>query len=163
MTDLFLFRLNRLASLAGQPLIRLCEGRYGITRREWRLILTLGRQGPLLSTRLAALARVEPARTSRAVSLLADKGLVVREPRPNDRRCIEIRLTEQGTAIFRELQPTVLALDERILGAFTEAEREQFDRLFARLEQHAASWRIDMELPKADRSRAHRRSGRGNP
>jgi DNA-binding MarR family transcriptional regulator len=97
------------------------------------------------------------------VSLLVDKGLAVREPRPNDRRCIEIRLTEQGCAIYRELQPTVMALDERLLDAFNAAEREQFDRLFARLEQHAASWHADMDLPKADRSRSHRRPGRGNP
>lgn len=162
MNELFLFRLNRLASLAGQPLVRMCEGRYGITRREWRLILTLGRHGAMLSTRLAELARVEPARTSRAVSLLADKGLVLREPRPSDRRCIEIQLTDRGRAIFDELHPLVVDLDRRLLAGFDDAERRQLDHLFARLEQQAADFRVGLDLPKADRSRAARKRA-GNP
>ncbi|TFY97410.1 MarR family winged helix-turn-helix transcriptional regulator [Ramlibacter rhizophilus] len=165
MNDLFLFRLHRMAALAGQPLVRLCEGRHGITRREWRLILTLGLGGPMLSTQLAERARIEPARTSRAVTVLAEKGLVVRAPRPNDRRRVEIRLTERGRAIFDELHPTVLALDERLLGVFSPQQRQDFQALFDQLEAHLGSWRADLALPKANRSRAAAGGAprRGNP
>src|SRR5688572_29732596 len=92
--DLFLFRLNRLAATAGRPLIRLCEGQFGITRREWRLIVILAQDGPQLSTALAHRASIEPARTSRAITVLVEKGLARRAPRPSDRRFVEIVLTE---------------------------------------------------------------------
>ena len=33
--DLLMYRLNRLLAVAGSLVVRLCEGGYGITRREW--------------------------------------------------------------------------------------------------------------------------------
>ncbi|MEG2632758.1 MAG: MarR family transcriptional regulator, partial [Comamonas sp.] len=50
LDELLLFRIGRLLAIAGAPVIRLCEGQYGITRREWRLIAVLAQQGPLLSS-----------------------------------------------------------------------------------------------------------------
>lgn len=39
--DLLNYRLKRLFSLGGAPAVRLCEGRYGIARNEWRMIAAL--------------------------------------------------------------------------------------------------------------------------
>ena len=39
--DLLMYRLNRLLAVAGSLVVRLCEGGYGITRREWGLLLML--------------------------------------------------------------------------------------------------------------------------
>ncbi len=41
--DLLLYRLSRLLGVGGIPVIRLCEGRFGTTRREWRVLALLGR------------------------------------------------------------------------------------------------------------------------
>lgn len=161
MKDLFLFRLNKLAAVAGQPLIRLCEGRYGITRREWRLLMTLARHGPLLSGQLADKARIEPARTSRAVTMLVNQGLAVRTPRPGDRRCVEIALTPAGRRIFDELYPTVLELNARLRAALPPDDWDRFEELFARVEAHMENWVDRAQLPKADRRRGGRT--RGNP
>ena len=35
--DLLNYQLKRLVNYGGAPAIRLCEGRYGITRSEWRV------------------------------------------------------------------------------------------------------------------------------
>lgn len=152
-SDLLLFRLNKLASLTGQPLVRICEGHYGITRREWRMIMTLGRDGPLLSGELAQRARIEPARTSRAVTLLVEKGLALRTPRAHDRRYVEIGLTPEGQDIFETLFPVVKQLNTSLLSAFSAQEQALFDALLSRLEERAVSWMVDAELPKADRRR----------
>jgi DNA-binding MarR family transcriptional regulator len=154
--DLFLFRLNKLASITGQPLIRLCEGRYGITRREWRLIVTLSREGALLSSQLAEQARIEPARTSRAVTLLAEKGLVTRVPRAHDRRYVDIQLTDRGRGIFESLYPAVVEMNTKLLSGLAEAEQANLDRLFAALEHRASSLMQEPGLPKADRQRKGR-------
>nr|WP_236589145.1 MarR family transcriptional regulator [Ramlibacter aurantiacus] len=151
--DVFLFRLHKLAATASHPITRLCEGRYGITRREWRLILTLGRTGRLLSTELARKARLDPARASRGISLLVEKGLAAREPRPNDRRYVEIILTAEGRRIYDEMLPIVLDINEQLLSGLTDAEREMLDSLFARLEQRAESPLASTALPKINRQR----------
>ena len=38
---LLLYRMHRLTSLAGAMVVRLCEGDFGITRCEWRILALL--------------------------------------------------------------------------------------------------------------------------
>ena len=54
--DLLLYRLSRFSSSAGAMVIRLCEGGFGITRREWRVIglMHLVGTGPAHSARSGA-------------------------------------------------------------------------------------------------------------
>ncbi|MFY9511386.1 MAG: MarR family transcriptional regulator, partial [Rubrivivax sp.] len=53
LDELLNYRLLRLFSTSGAPVIRLLEGRYGIARREWRLLAMLASQGPQSPSRLA--------------------------------------------------------------------------------------------------------------
>lgn len=151
--EFFLFRLNRLAAMAGQPLVRLCEGKFGITRREWRLIVVLSQSGPLLSSDLASRALVEPARTSKAISQLVEKGLVVRVPRPNDRRCVEIHLSERARQIYAELYPVLKDINSALLSSLPEADQQHLERIFLALEHKAADLLATGGFPKIDRSK----------
>lgn len=155
--DLFLFRLNKLASASGQPLVRLCEGQFGITRREWRLIVVLSQDGPLLSTELAHRARIEPARTSRAVTQLVEQGLALRVPRPNDRRCVEIHLSERAHELYKALYPVVEDVNNHLLAELSADDMAHLDRIFSVLERRAAALLLTAQLPKADRGKPHRR------
>lgn len=154
--DLFMFRLNKLASISGQPLNRLCEGQYGITRREWRLIVVLAQDGPLVSGDLAERARIEPVRTSRTVTVMVESGLAVRVPRARDRRYVEIHLTERARKIFDSLYPEVVRLNTQLLAGLSEEDLAHLDRLLEHLERVAPSLGNLSQLPKADRRRQHR-------
>ena len=57
LDDLLLYRINRLLGVAGSMVIRLCEGRFGITRREWRVLAALAHEASLLSSQLAERAQ----------------------------------------------------------------------------------------------------------
>lgn len=152
--DLLLFRVNRLAAAAGRPLIRLCEGKYGITRRQWRLIVILAQDGPQLSTALAHRASVEPARTSRAITELEDKGLAFRVRRPNDRRFVEIRLTEEGQRVYEALFPTVEAINQQLVAGLSESEQKLLAELLKPVEDAAMRLPETVpHLPKANRRR----------
>ncbi|WP_304305613.1 MarR family transcriptional regulator [Pseudacidovorax intermedius] len=155
--DLFLFRLAKLASVSGQPLVRLCEGKYGITRREWRLIVVLSQEGPLLSTALARRASIEPARTSRTVTQLVVRGLAERIPRSNDRRCIEIHLTQRARDIYADLYPVVREIEGALLAGLSAQDRAELSRLLSMLESTAGALVPPEELPKADRRKLHRK------
>jgi DNA-binding MarR family transcriptional regulator len=151
MKDLLLFRLHRLGATAAQPIVRLCEGRYAITRREWRMIAVLSNEGPLLSSELARIARIEPARTSRAVTSLVQRGLATRVPRAHDRRYVEIHLTEKACAIYRSLAPLVQQLNEQLLSVLPQGDRAELERLVTLLEGAAETMVKQTDLPKADR------------
>ena len=153
--DLFLFRLNKLASMSGQPLVRLCEGKFGITRREWRLIVVLSQSGPLLSSELASRARIEPARTSKAITQLVEHGLAMRVPRPSDRRCVEIHLSERAREIYSELYPVVENVNRALLASLSDADRLHLERIFSVLEHNAGDLLGAGDFPKADRSKQH--------
>ena len=68
LDDLFLYALSRLLASAGGRVIRLCEGEFGITRREWRFLALLAESDGILSSALAASAQLDRARTSRTRS-----------------------------------------------------------------------------------------------
>ena len=49
VNDLLLYRLGRLVSTGGSLVVRLCEGQFGITRREWRLLAGMEAANGLLT------------------------------------------------------------------------------------------------------------------
>ena len=131
--DLLLFRLHRLLSLASAPVIRLCEGLHGITRREWGLIATLAQHGPLQSSELARRLGLDPARTSKGVTSLRAKGLVNRTPGGGDRRQAIVSLAPAGLALHDRLFPQVVAINTRLVQALASADIQALDRCLDQL------------------------------
>ncbi|MDF3834209.1 MarR family transcriptional regulator [Cupriavidus basilensis] len=124
--NLLNFRLWRLVSLAGAPVTRLCEGRYGITRREWHLLLLLFRDSSLSPSELAERASLDRARVSKAVGGLIEKALVQRNPGRDDRCRIILALTEKGVTLVRDLFPQVEAINARVLSSIPPAAQDAF-------------------------------------
>lgn len=156
LDDLLLYRLSRLLAVGGSPVIRLCEGRFRITRREWRLLANLAQHGGALgSSQLAEVAQLDRARTSRAIGSLVQKGLVSRSQPAGDRRHVLLRLTEAGAAIHAELFPLVRRINAELMAALAPAEAVQFHSSLARLQEQAERLVAGAcaDLPKADRRR----------
>lgn len=153
LDDLLLYRLSRLLSVAGSMVIRLCEGRFGITRREWRLLATLASRGELSSSQLAEHAQLDRARTSKAVGSLVAKRMVSRTHPAGDRRSVVLRLTESGQALYDELFPLVARINADLLGALDAADAARFDDALHRLQARAERLAGEAVLPKADRGR----------
>jgi len=158
LDGLLLYRLSRLLGVAGSMVIRLCEGRFGITRREWRLIATLASRGALGSSQLAEHAQLDRARTSRAVGSLVAKGLVSRSQPGGDRRQVLLCLTDDGRAIHSQLYPLVQQIHDDLMAALTPQAAQQLDDSLARLQERAQALVSVAQLPKADR---RRRGGTG--
>ena len=127
--DLLLYRLYRIHATAGPLVVRLCERDYGITRREWRVLSCLADVEGVLSSELAEAAMLDRARTSRALTRLADKQLVRREPKPSDRREVRVYLTDEGRRVYGEVLPRIAAIQRELLAPFSTEQREQFSEL----------------------------------
>jgi DNA-binding MarR family transcriptional regulator len=94
--DLLNYRLSRLLSSSGALVTRLCEGQYGITRREWRLICVVADHGAMSPSRLAELSHLERPRVSRHVADLVTKKILARVVDPSDRRRAWLEVTARG-------------------------------------------------------------------
>lgn len=159
LDDVLLYRLSRLLATAGSMVIRLCEGSFGITRREWRLIARLAQEDGLLSSELAERAQLDRARTSKAITSLVAKKLVRRQVRPGDRRTAVLRLTDAGRALHAALYPLVLEINSELLGCLSDEHVASLDAGLDALQQRAEELVVKADLPKADR----RRGGRLQP
>lgn len=159
LDDLLLYRMSRLLAVAGSMVIRLCEGGYGITRREWRVIGALAQEEGLLSSQLAERTQLDRARTSRAITSLVGKKLVRRETGQADRRQARLALTPQGRALYQALFPLVRDINHRLLAAVSAQDVARLDASLDALQARAEAMLATADLPKADR----RRGGRWRP
>lgn len=136
-TDLLLFRLYLIHATAGPLVVRLCESRYGLTRREWRVLSFVAENEGVLSSELAVRALLDRARTSRNLTGLTTKGLIDRRPRPSNRREVQVYLTERGRALHAEMFVQIAAINSRLVDRFTPNERAALHTLLGRLQTHA--------------------------
>lgn len=133
--------------------VRLCEGGYGITRREWGAIGHLREQGPLTPSALAEHFQLDRAPTSRMIGSLVKKGLVVRQTNPDNRRHALVEITAEGSNLYDKLMPQVQEINRRVLQVLSPSEMALFDEIIARLHHSAEQLRGKMkeELPKTQR------------
>lgn len=150
--DLLNYRLSCLLASSGAMVTRLCEGRYGITRREWRLIALLAAHGAMSPSELAQRAHLERARISRHVTELVQKKLMRRVALAEDRRRAEVDLTEEGRALYEDLFPRSVGFNNEVLAALAPGELAAFDAALDKLTRRADSILATKPVPeKADR------------
>lgn len=150
--ELLNYRIARLLSVSGALVIRLCEGRYGISRREWRLLAMLADYGTLAPSELASRAHSDRPLVSRAINDLVSKGLVSRVTRNHDKRRVAVTLTDKGKALHAELFPLSADINTRILNALAPHQIDALDQALDVLT--AAAETLNMNYPikeKADR------------
>ena len=131
--ELLLFRLNLFSAQSGALLVRLCEGKFGITRREWRVLGLLYGNDGMAPSMLADRVQLDRARTSRAIGALVKKRLIARETNMTDRRGAYLSLTPAGVKLYMELMPHVQNINQRIMSVLTEQERQQLDSWLEKL------------------------------
>ena len=64
--DLLLFRLSKIVSIGGGMVTRICEGQFGITRREWAVLALLAQADETRWSRIIEQSELDNARLSRA-------------------------------------------------------------------------------------------------
>ena len=134
---LLMYRLNRLLAVAGSLVVRLCEGGYGITRREWGLLMWLAERPGMPPAELAQRLGLDRARTSRAITSLLSKKLITRNAMPGDRRQAVLSLTPAGQVVHDDLFPQIKALNQALLAGLDEAAVATLDATLSHLQRQA--------------------------
>lgn len=135
-------------------MIRLCEGRYGVTRREFRLLSLVVEGGAMSPSRLSELAHLDATRSSRVVAALVHKQLVLRDVQHADRRCALIAATPKGRELHRQLFPQIAEINRRMVSVLDAAQLESLDEVLSTLTHHAQALNDSIFLDvSADRGR----------
>lgn len=123
--DMTAFHIYRAWSAANALFTRLCEGRFNITRREWRILATLvNHPDGLGSSELARAASLDTVRTSRAISSLCQKGWLARSRARGNARLVHVAVTAEGVALYDALMPEIVALNRLITQDLSADQRE---------------------------------------
>ena len=134
--DFLNYQLKRLLSLGGAPAIRLCDGRYGVSRMEWRLLAARHEDGAMSLSALVRRTEIDQARVSRAIGNLVAKGLVCRRRPAGGTRPI-LELTLAGHDLYAQLFPLLAGINQRIMAVLDEDEALVLERLLQRLTARA--------------------------
>ena len=125
-------RLHALASARIEAVLR----EHGLGIGEFDVLAALRRAGEPFAMAPSALARLvmlTAAGMTNRVDRLVAAGLVEREPDPDDRRSVVVRLTPEGRALVDAAVTDHVANEARLLEPLSERERETLDRLVRKL------------------------------
>ena len=124
------------------------HGRFGVLMLLWRSVQPraaklLGADecvaGPRTPAELAEAAGVTRATMTGLIDTLERDGFVKREPDPDDRRMMSVRLTAAGERFLRGFLPGHFQAVASLMSPLSEAERKTLVRLLGKLQQRAAA------------------------
>ena len=118
---------------------------YGFSRGRWQVLITLYKatDDGLTPAELADLTGVTRAAMTGLVDGLVETGHVARGEVEDDRRTYRVRLTPRGTDFIASVLPDHLHRMQRLMGAFTPAERDQLVALIEKLRDRVQVFRHD--------------------
>lgn len=127
------YRLNVLATIVSEGLARVYGERFGIGIPEWRVLATVGEFGDITATAVGQHARMGKVKVSRAVTNLAEAGLILRQASTRDRREALLALTPKGSTVYAELVPLAEAYARELTAGLTREEAATLDRVIGTL------------------------------
>ncbi|TAG79002.1 MAG: MarR family transcriptional regulator [Burkholderiales bacterium] len=104
-----------------------------LTPIQFALLAELERASGVDQVTLAALIAVDVATFGQVVTRLEERGLVVRESDPVDRRRKRLALTSAGRSCLKRAIPAVRSAQARILAPLDAIEQAELCRLLAKL------------------------------
>ncbi len=137
----------------------------GIEKYYTAMIIIEKAGGKLNQQNLADEMRIDKASVVRMVDYLVDKGFVVRQQNPGDRREYFLVLTAAAGQAMTEIRQAISQLNELVFASFTEEEKKQFWKAIGRINDTLSSLPAEEVLFEYDpkTSPARRPNGKKKP
>jgi DNA-binding MarR family transcriptional regulator len=134
-TEALVERVSKINKLLRRSMAETAEG-FGLTIEDWELLAKLRWLGPpyrLTPGHLADQLSLSPAAMTGRLDRLEKRGLVRRLPDSEDRRSVQVELTEEGVEAWNRTVG-VQAMKERLFaGVLTAAEKDALNDMLRRL------------------------------
>jgi DNA-binding MarR family transcriptional regulator len=108
---------------------------HGLSYGEWSVLssLTWAPENRRTAGELALKVELSSAAMTNRLDRLEGAGLIRRVPDPNDRRAVQVELTEPGHALYARAVETQAAKESIIAAALDSKQQEQLNDLLRRL------------------------------
>ncbi|HZG21680.1 MAG TPA: MarR family winged helix-turn-helix transcriptional regulator [Herbaspirillum sp.] len=104
-----------------------------VTPVQYAVLRMLSNHPGIDQVTLSGLVAIDTSTGATVCARLEEKGLLVREVIPHNRRQRALRITAAGEALLEDLVPGLQRLRKRILAPLDEAEKAQFMQLLDKL------------------------------
>lgn len=118
LEDFLPYRLCRAANHVSREFAERYRTEFGISLGEWRVLAHLSQTGAVSVREIHACVDMDKSKVSRAAARLEAAGHITKCENARDRRLVELRLTERGSALLEKLVPVA-----------RDYQRELIDRL----------------------------------
>lgn len=132
------YRLSVLTNRVSNAIARTYSERFDLSIPEWRVMAVLGQASGLSAGEVARRTEMDKVQVSRAVATLVRSRRVQKQSDSADGRVTRLALTARGRAIYDEIVPHALELEEEFLAVLEGAERAALVSLLAKLSRNAA-------------------------
>jgi DNA-binding MarR family transcriptional regulator len=105
----------------------------GISSAQWIILIKLGSGQARTAAELCRLSHYDTGSMTRMLDRLEKKGLITRVRSAEDRRVVELFLTEAGHALYPRLPPISIKVLNRYLQGFAPGEVETLKVLLRRM------------------------------
>jgi len=131
------YRLSIASNTVSDVIAGAYRSLFGLNIPEWRLVTVLAEHEGITQQDLGEATRMDKVTVSRAAMSLVKRDLARREPNHDDKRSHLLSLTKQGRALYAQVVPKALALEDAVLADFDRAEVAQLVAMLERLEAAA--------------------------
>ena len=125
------YLVKQLAQTVGKELDRRMVD-LGLTDAQWKPLLLLQQGGCTTAVDLSRIACHDAGSVTRLLDRLEAKGLLQRVRSAEDRRVVNLELTEEGKKVAAQVPKIIAGLGNEVLKGFTRDEFEQFTNLLTR-------------------------------
>src|SRR5712672_1982532 len=126
----YLFR--RMQQIAVAIFVEECKA-FDLTPVQYASLIAIHTHPGIDATRLSAVIAFDRSTLGNVIERLQAKGLIERKPAREDRRVRLLYLTRQGTALLRDIMPSVDKAQARMLQPLKAADRKTLLALLTQL------------------------------
>lgn len=106
---------------------------FGLSIPEWRVLAHIAQEDRVSVREIQARVDMDKTKVSRAAARLEAMGLIEKRAHPEDRRLLDMRLTDNGSDLFSRLAPIAVAYQAELLASLGP-DAEGFRRALAALQ-----------------------------
>ena len=125
------FLIKQLAQTLGRELDRRMAD-LGLTDAQWKPLLMLHKGGCSTAMDLARIACHDTGAVTRLLDRLEAKALIQRTRSAEDRRVVNLELTDEGKRVAADIPGVIADLANQVLAGFSPEEFTQFQDLLGR-------------------------------
>lgn len=125
------YLVKQLSQTIGKELDRRMVN-IGLTDAQWKPLLLLGQGCCTSAVDLSRIACHDAGSTTRLLDRLEAKALIQRVRSAEDRRVVNLELTEEGKKVAAQVPQIIVELANQVLKGFSQEEFEQFTDLLTR-------------------------------